>query len=249
MPNKFEKMIRIGLKKAIQHYWLTRTGQLSPERDGGEVRDQGRRAEVTGGKQLDGFLWVIRDLLEDGGIPHPEVFTGQLDSYLPGYFRPTKRWDLLVIADGYLLACIEIKSQAGSSYGNNFNNRIEEAIGNAHDFWRAYQVKAFRAAIKPFLGYIMLLEDDAASTRPVKLNEPHFKVLPEFQESSYCRRYQIFCEKAFREGLYDATALLMSNKDDGLKGEYIEPSPDLTFKRLAAAIYGRAVAYSKERGR
>jgi hypothetical protein len=104
------------------------------------------------------------------------VYTGQIDSYLPGYFRPTKRWDLLAIANGNLLACIEMKSQAGPSYGNNFNNRVEEAIGNAHDFWRAYQEKAFETAVKPFLGYIMLLEHDEAARRqlscPVGVNYP-----------------------------------------------------------------------------
>jgi restriction endonuclease XhoI-like protein len=202
---------------------------------------------VTGGKQLDGFLWVIRDLLKDAGIADAEVFTGQIDSYLPGYFRPTKRWDLLAIADDNLLACIEVKSQAGPSYGNNFNNRIEEAIGNAHDFWRAYKEEAFKTAMKPFLGYLMLLEQDDASTTPVRENEPHYDVLPEFKSASYAKRYQIFCEKAFKEGLYDATAFLMSNKTGGLKGEFIEPSEELSFKKLAAAIYGRAVAYRKQR--
>jgi len=243
----FDKIIQVGIRKAIQHYWKTRTGQLSPRRRGGKVRDQGRRAEVTGGKQLDGFLWVIRDLLKDAGIPNAEVFTGQVDSYLPGYFRPTKRWDLLAITDGNLLASIEVKSQAGPSYGNNFNNRIEEAIGNAHDFWRAYQQGAFKTPMKPFLGYLMLLEDDAASTKPVRENEPHYEVLPEFKNASYAKRYQTFCEKAFREGLYDATAFLMSNQTGGLKGEFIEPSAELSFKNLAAAIYGRAVAYCKQR--
>jgi hypothetical protein len=41
---------------------------------------------------------------------------------LPGYFRPTKEWDLLVILDGNLLASIEFKSQIGPSFGNNYNN-------------------------------------------------------------------------------------------------------------------------------
>lgn len=243
----FDKLIQDGIRKAIQHYWKTRTGQTRPGRRGGKVRDQGKRAEVTGGKQLDGFLWVVRDLLKDAGIADAEVFTGQINSYLPGYFRPTKRWDLLAIADGNLLACIEIKSHAGPSYGNNFNNRIEEAVGNAHDFWRAYKEGAFKTPMKPFLGYLMLLEHDEASTRPVKENEPHYKVLPEFRNASYAKRYEIFCEKAFREGLYDATAFLMSNKAGGLKGEYTEPSAELSFTKLAAAIYGRAVAYCKQR--
>jgi len=245
--DKFEELVQTGLRRAIQQYWFTRTKQIDGQKSG-PARDQGRRGEVTGGKQLDGFLQIVRDVLALGGIKKAEVFTGQVDSYLPGYFRPTKRWDLLAIANSNLLACIEVKSQAGPSYGNNFNNRVEEAIGNAHDFWRAYQEKAFKTQTKPFLGYIMLLEHDEASTRPVRENEPHYKVRPEYKNASYARRYELFCEKAFREGLYDATAFLMSEKDSGLDGEYIEPSKELTFKNLAASLYGRAVAYSKQRG-
>ena len=45
----FDKIIQVGIKKAIQHYWKTRTGQLKPGRRGGKVRDRGKRAEVTGG--------------------------------------------------------------------------------------------------------------------------------------------------------------------------------------------------------
>jgi hypothetical protein len=52
---------------------------------------------------------------------------------LPGFFRPTKEWDLLAIHDGKLLAVIEAKSQVGPSFGNNFNNRTEEAMGSALD--------------------------------------------------------------------------------------------------------------------
>jgi hypothetical protein len=245
--DKFEELIRTGVRQAIQHYWLTRTRQIDGQKSG-LARDQGRRGEVTGGKQLDGFLKVIRDILVLGGIKQAEVFTGQMNSYLPGYFRPTKRWDLIAVAEHNLLASIEVKSQAGPSYGNNFNNRVEEAIGNAHDFWRAYQEKAFKTAVKPFLGYLMLLEHDDASTRPVREREPHFKVRPEFSNASYAKRYQLFCEKAFREGLYDATAFLMSEKDSGLDGEYIEPSPELAFRNLAATLYGRAIAYCKQRG-
>ncbi|MGB5082590.1 MAG: PaeR7I family type II restriction endonuclease [Burkholderiales bacterium] len=85
----FDKIIQVGIKNAIQHYWKTRTGQLKPGRRGGKVRDQGKRAAVTGGKQLDGFLEVIRDLLKEAGIADAQVFTGQVNSYLPGYFRGT----------------------------------------------------------------------------------------------------------------------------------------------------------------
>lgn len=99
---------------------------------------------------------------------------------LPGFFRPTKEWDLLVVRDGTLLVAIEAKSQVGPSFGNNFNNRTEEAMGSALDLWTAYRERAYLKSPQPFLGYFFMLEDCEASNRPVKLQEPQFKVFPEF---------------------------------------------------------------------
>ncbi len=57
---------------------------------------------------------------------------------LPGFYRRAKNWDIVVTFENTLVAAIECKSQVGS-FGNNFNNRTEEAIGNAVDLWRAYE--------------------------------------------------------------------------------------------------------------
>ena len=71
----------------------------------------------------------------------------------------------------------------------------------------------------------MLLEDAPGSTRPVKSQEPHFKVFEEFNAASYARRYEILLTKLVRERLYDATCFLMSNSVDGLKGQYFGARP------------------------
>jgi len=86
---------------------------------------------------------------------------------LPGFFRPTKEWDLLVVRGRTLIAAIEAKSQVGPSFGNNFNNRTEEAIGSALDLWTAFREKAYLESPQPFLGYFFMLEDCDASNRPV----------------------------------------------------------------------------------
>lgn len=75
---------------------------------------------------------------------------------------------------------VELKSQVGHSFGNNFNNPVEEAIGSAVDIWTAYREGAFGGPIRPWLGYLFLLEDCPKSRSPVKVEEPHFKVFPEF---------------------------------------------------------------------
>jgi hypothetical protein len=74
---------------------------------------------------------------------------------LPGFFRPTKKWDMLVVHEGTLLAAMEFKSQRGPSFGNNLNNRSEESVGTGHDFATAFREGAFGSpASKPWTGWV-----------------------------------------------------------------------------------------------
>jgi Restriction endonuclease XhoI len=144
-----------------------------------------------------------------------------------------------------LLAVIEIKAHVGS-FGNNFNNRVEEALGNATDFWAAYREATFQPSARPWLGYLMMLEHHPRSIsaqRPRKLL--HYPMRPEFQGISYAQRYEIFCERLVRERLYDSTCFLMSSQQGGLTGEYIEPNQELSFRNFAAMLSARATAFVK----
>ncbi len=152
--------------------------------------------------------------------------------------------DLLIVANGNLLAGIEFKSQVGS-FGNNYNNRTEEAIGSAADIWAAYREGAFEPSARPWLGYLMLLEEAAGSIRPVRAREPHFKVFPEFKTASYAKRYEILLTKLVRERFYDAACFLMSNAADGPNGVDSEPAPELSFQNFIASLLGKAIAVSK----
>jgi hypothetical protein len=162
---------------------------------------------------------------------------------LPGFFRPTKEWDLLVVRDDQLVIALEAKSQVGPSFGNNFNNRTEEAIGSALDLWTAYREGAFNMTVRPWLGYVFLLEDCAASRKPVSVREPHFEVFPEFKEASYARRYELFCRKIVRERHYNAAAFLMSRQQSGSSGNCEEPALDIAFEAFARSLLGQAIAY------
>jgi len=194
---------------------------------------------------MDGFVELLCELIEDTGIGNEHVFTKKRYLELPGFFRPTKEWDLLVVADKRLLAAIELKSQVGPSFGNNFNNRTEEAMGSALDLWTAFREKAFSYAIRPWLGYVFLLEDCPQSRRPVKVREPHFAVFPEFQEASYAKRYELFCRKLVIEGHYHAASLLTSDKERGLLGAYQEPADDLGFGHFARSLRAHLGIYVK----
>lgn len=242
----FDARLAAGLSKAVKHYWRTRTLQLRKQGAATGTKDAGNRAAVTGGAQLNGFIALIGELLRESGIPKADIHT--IQTVLPGFYRPTKEWDLVVVADGTLLATIEVKSHAGPSFGNNFNNRIEEALGSATDFWATYREGAFKPSMRPFLGYLMLLEDAPGSVTPVRDARPHFQMFKEFWNSSYAKRYQLFCQKILRDRLYDAACFLMADRVSGLKGLYVEPDEELSFKNFAAGLMGKAATFVKQRG-
>ena len=236
------------VRKAVKHFWKTREDQLEKQEGSGK-KDQGSRGSVTGGGQLDGFTNLISELLIECGVPEGSIFLKRRIT-LPGYFRPTKEWDLLVVVEGNLVASIEFKSQVGPSFGNNFNNRTEEALGSATDLWTAYREGAFRESVRPWLGYFMLLEQEPRSTSPLRFREePHFPVFDEFVESSYADRYCLLCKKLVRERLYDGACFMLSDRKGGLKGKYSEPDPEISFDNFITSLQGKAIAFMKKMDR
>ena len=231
------------LRAAIKHFWNTRETQAQKQGAVSGSKDAGARSAVTGGAQMNGFVNLVRDLLCESGLPKAHVYCEKYVE-LPGWYRPEKKWDLLIVSDGKLLAGIEFKSQVGS-FGNNYNNRTEEAIGSAADIWAAYREGAFKPSGRPWLGYLMLLEEAPASISAVRAREPHFKVFPEFRDASYAKRYEILLTKLVRERLYDAACFLMSNATDGPKGLYREPAPELNFQNFIVSLMAKAIAVAK----
>ena len=187
---------------------------------------------------------MVSDLVIESGFTKESLIRDK-NVELPGFYRPTKEWDLLVMADGHLLASLELKSHIGPSFGNNYNNRTEETLGSSMDLWTAYREGAFKASQRPWLGYFMLLEDAPRSRTPVAIREPHFPVFDEFKEASYAKRYEILCIKLLRERLYDAACLLTSSRDEGKKGAYAEPSEELSFRTFVTSLLARIEAFKK----
>ena len=232
------------VREAIRHYWYTRSDQAKDQARRGQS-DQGARSAVTGGKQMDGFVELVRDILLDCGISEQEIsYRSRLE--LPGYYRPTKQWDILVVADGKLVAAVEFKS-LGSSFGNNLNNRVEESLGSATDLWTAYREGAIPLTPRPWLGYLLLLVECEASTHPVGVSEPHFEVLAEFKGASYLERGRILLSKLMRERLYEATCFLTTPQNGGETGDYDEPDDDLAFRYLAESLRAHVAAFQSVR--
>jgi hypothetical protein len=225
--------------RAVRSYWTVRESQAAKQLESGRV-DAGARGQATGGGHLDAMTELLESVFTAAGFPRASV-RRSTGLELPGYYRPTKRWDLVVVDQGRLVAAIELKSQVGPSFGNNFNNRIEEALGSATDVWEAYEKGTF-GAVRPWLGYVFLLEESPRSTSVVRLASTVFPVDPIFENTSYKDRYQILCRRLVRERLYDAACFVTSSRDPA--SLINQPDPEVGFSNFVAAILGRA-AYIK----
>lgn len=221
---------------AIRAFWAGRDLQTQKQIDSGK-RDAGTRGSVTGGKHLEPLQEVIADQfapLEQIGavVRHSGVIP------LPGYYRRAKNWDIIVTLDEMLVAAIECKSQVGS-FGRNFNNRNEEAIGTAADFWRAYE-QGYIGSIRPWVGFVFVAERSAESTNPnANVSKPTYPIDPAFTDTSFTDRYGILFRRLVHERLYDAACLISTEPGQGI---HSEPVLELSTQNLTAAIAAR-VAY------
>lgn len=227
------------LRGAVQSYWDARAKNKEKQIEGGKI-DAGTRGEVTGGSQMGAMEVLVADILCDAGLKKLDIKT-RTSLELPGYYRSEKKWDLIVVSGGQLVTAMEFKSQVGPSFGNNFNNRSEEAIGSATDIWVAYREGRFGKTPAPFIGYFFLLEDCERVKTSVRNKEPYFKVDPAFDKASYSKRYELLCRRLVLERVYSAVCLVMATNSP--KTKIVQPAQDLSFKRFAAALRGHVVTF------
>jgi hypothetical protein len=206
-------------REAVRFYWQKRAQQLEKQRKAGGS-DQGLRSAVTGGAQMDGFIELLTRLVVEAGIDAKDIYY-QNSLELPGYFRPNKKWDFLVVPNGQLIAALEAKSQVGPSFGNNFDGIAYEAMGRALDFWAAFRQQDF--AFRPWVGYLLFVEDAA---------------------SSDVQRGESLCRRLLLERHYDSPALLVSESRTGPSGKHAEPALDFGFEKLATSLFTHIAAYA-----
>ena len=205
-----------SVAKAVTFFWDTRNRQSSAS------TDTSSRGAVVAGKQMDGFVSLLQQVARDAGVPEQCIYTR--NNYLPGYFRASKDWDFLIISPkSKLIAAIELKSQIGS-YGNNLNNRAEEAIGSAEDFWVAFREGQFPNQREPWLGYLMVVGKDPKSTTPVK------------------NRYCTLVRKLMLERKYSSAALLCTSD----RNTYEDDSEDTSIVSFLESFYGHLIGARNE---
>jgi len=241
------------LQDAVQRFWDGRSKNLAKQKDSGKI-DAGTRGAVTAGTQMGALEVLIVDVLCDAGFNRLDIRT-RTALELPGYYRPEKKWDLIVASEGQLVMAMEFKSMVGS-FGKNLNNRSEEALGSATCLWTAYREGRFGTAPAPFLGYFFLLEDHAQVHERKGYVEPYFTVDPIFKTGegrgrrsasgvSYGRLFEILCRRLVLERLYTATCLVLATNETPTR--ITQPAQDLSFQRFVAGLRGHARTFLETR--
>ncbi len=234
---------RQDFEDAIAAYW----GAKELQREKSKIRDAvgaGTAASIRGGKHFDAIPTLLAKFFIEAGYP-PEsirVTKGQ-GIALPGYYRPQKQWDLVVIHEDVLVAAFEMKALGGPSYGNNYNNRVEEALGSAVDLRRAVLADLYPKE-KPWLGYFFIMQDGEGSRTPVAPLKAALPMDEIWRGASYQDRFGIFCERLIAEQLYDAACFITSSAEEP---KPVEPVDSLDWRHFSAAINAR-LTYLKELG-
>lgn len=219
--------------EAVASIWTTRASLANLQAQGGRRADDSR-----GGRHLDAFAAMLGELARSAGFQEDEV-RYRTGVEIPGFYRPTKRWDLVVVRNDQLCAAIEFKSMMGA-YGKNLNNRSEEALGSATDVWAAFK-EGTLGNRSPWLGYLFVIREEKESTTPVDIARSTPQAEKIFTQSSYLDRYGILCARMVRERLYSAAAYVASS---GSKAdEWREPCAGLELRTFAHSYYGHLIGW------
>ena len=261
--------------EAVRHWWASKEANVQ----GVTAPQGGTRHSNLRGDTMDGFRDLIIGVLANLGVAREDIFSGghfaPVPANLPSYFRASKNWDVIVCKNSrfktmaeplahnasppQLILAIEFKSQHGS-IGNNQNNRIEESIGNATDFWASYENRNFiHLQPRPWLGYLFVGRyDDAEPSRGVKIMQPHFLSDEAFRTvgvdarstplahtgPGYAERYRIFLERMIAKKYYDGACFIASNERiQHDEVNYVCPFSELSGSRFIDAMRRHVRAY------
>ncbi|MFD7085585.1 PaeR7I family type II restriction endonuclease [Streptomyces sp. NPDC002181] len=234
---------RQDFEDAIAQYWGTKALQ----KEKSAIKDAvgaGTAGSVRGGKHFDAITVLLSKFFLDAGYPPESIrVTRKQGLALPGYYRPQKQWDLVVVHDDVLVAAFEMKGLSGPSYSNNYNNRVEEALGSAVDLRRAVLADLYPRE-KPWLGYFFIMEDGEGSRSPVATAKGALPPDSSWLDTSYQDRFGIFCERLIAEQLYDAACYVTSSHENPKPVELVD---SLDWRHFSAAVNAR-LTYLRDLG-
>jgi len=227
---------RADLKLAMAGYWNVKDRQATSAALLGSTAEGTSKSVRAAGHFIPIAALLARFFLDAGYLPS-SIGTSRPWVVLPGVFRPTKQWDLVVIHRGVLVAAIELKGIGGDekSIGKNYNNRVEEALGNSIDVGRANDA-ALVGPEKPWLGYFFVMQDNASSREPKQPMNGILPADPIWRGLSHQERFGLTAQRLLNEKLYEAVCYVVSSAaDPGPR----EPCPAADWRHFSAAIQAR----------
>jgi hypothetical protein len=231
------------LEQAIRDYWQAHEEAANQLRSGHTVRLSVDVRQPT---------WAVVDAIVEGlvacGVDRASIRRDQGIQF-PGAYRPmTRKWDLLVLDDGIPTAALDFRSQTGPAAIKNFANRVDEFLGQAADFKRAYEHSSARP-FKPCLGLFFVSEEDNESARPrrrpsgISFGSESDKA----GELSLLDMYAMAFRRLLKDGLYDAVCYLTTKRPPEFSVS--EPFPEMGFSPFLTAIIDRIEEVKKTRQR
>lgn len=201
---------------------------------------------------MEVITWVVKS----NGLPNATVVTGR-QAQVPGFFRPTKAWDLLIFDENKLVAAIELKSIA-DSFGKNSNNRNEEVLGSGVDMKEAFEENAFEGLTRLFTGYLILVEDCTETLSSVKIQMKYFRAMEEFMLNpenrveeyvrgdngyfpsidgvSYMKRFDILCYRLMQKQMYTGASVITSPRSAISDGQYGDCSKETSIRSFLVSL-------------
>jgi len=79
----------VKAQEAVKAFWKNREAAREKQIVAGKA-DQGERAGVTAGKNMDGFIALVLDIVRANGLSHAQIHQQRTVLTLPGYFQPDK---------------------------------------------------------------------------------------------------------------------------------------------------------------
>lgn len=209
---------------AIEQWFISKDAQGQKSQGKGNPQ-AGSRSRVTGGGHLNGINQLVVDEIERAGAVGLELRVNRR-AVLPGWYRGSKAWDLLVLQHGSPILAVEYKSMAGSE-GKNLNNRTDEALGIAEDAREAERRGGLPRHLRR--AYIFLMEATPEATKPRLGIRPDFG----FHGKSYLERLAVTAKRMRDAELYHLVWVIGATQNPL---GFSEPDPEVGWDRFSADL-------------
>ncbi|MFF9398081.1 PaeR7I family type II restriction endonuclease [Streptomyces sp. NPDC014744] len=211
------------VREAARTFWTTR-----------ERRDA---QQVRASNAYDTLVTTTVDSLVARGIDPTWIRVGRAAEFPGSYGLGRSAWDIAIFRDDTPLAAVTFKSLGGPTYGNNFNNRIQELTGNAFAVRQldGQSIERFR----PYLGLFFILQESEGANKPTR--RPRSSSTESSWGPSYKDRLGDTFTQFRSDGLYDGIAYVSTSKDEDPSLE--EPRSDMSVSGLVDALATRVLSY------